>query len=115
MNMSKTIENGRKVGGDYFILKNLRRSNLYLKDFISRFDFDDYWCFKATNVQKLINYEEFLEFKYASYIFFKKDLYDVNRILEWVEWSKIIFNGNGLQYLVIPTPPFPPQKIIIRK
>lgn len=42
----------------------------------------------------------------------KKDLYDVNRILEWVEWFKDL---GGVQYLDKPTPPFPPQKIIIRK
>ena len=112
MNGSKAIVNTRKVGGDYFRLIYLRSSNLYLKDFIDKFNFDDYWCFKTTNIQKLVNYEEFLEFKYASYTFFKKDLYDVNRILEWVEWFKDL---GGVQYLVKPTPPFPPQKIIIRK
>ena len=111
----KTITNCRPVGGDYFRLIYLRKSNKTLNYYLDKFDFSDYWCFKCTNIQKLINYEEFLEFKYASYTFFKKDLYDVNKILEWVEWSKITFNGNGLQYLVKPTPPFNPNKIIIRK
>lgn len=112
MNTSKTIANRRNVGGDYFKLIYLRSSNLYLKDFIDKFDFSDYWCFKATRHQKLVNYEEFLEFKYSGYTFFKKDLYDINRILEWIEWCKMI---GGIQYLVKPIPPFPPQKIIIRK
>jgi len=112
MNGSKAIENRRMVGGDYFTLQYLRSSNLYLKDFIDKFNFDDYWCFKSTRHQNIINYEDFLEFKYSSYTFFKKDLYDVNRILEWVEWFKDL---GGVQYLVKPTPPFPPQKIIIRK
>lgn len=112
MNGNKTISNSRIVGGDYFGLVNVTKSNLYLKDFIDKFNFDDYWCFKTTNVQKLTNYEELLEFKYASYTFFRKDLYDVNKILEWMDWFK---NLGGVQFLHKPTPPFPPQKIIIRK
>lgn len=115
MNGSKTISNCRKVGGDYFRLINTRTSNLYLKDFVDKFNFDDYWCFKTTNVQKLVNYQDFLDFEYASYTFFRKDLYHVDRILKWIEWSRIVFNGSGLYYLAGPTPPFPPQKIIIRK
>ena len=76
----KTIENCRKVGGDYFKLKYLRRSNKYLSDYINLFNFDDYWCFKSSNKQKLVSYEELLEFKYAGYIFFKKELYDIDII-----------------------------------
>ena len=86
MNGSKTIGNCRKVGGDYFRLIKLKSSNLYLKDFIDEFSFDDYWCFKSSRHQRLVNYEEFLEFKYVDYIFFRKDLYDVNRILKWRGW-----------------------------
>ena len=112
MNGSKTIENCREVSGDYFKLIYSRRSNFYLKDFINKFNFDDYWCFKTTSHQRLVNYEDFLEFKNSGYTFFRKDLYDSSRILEWVDWFK---NLGGLQYLAKPTPPFPPQKIIIRK
>ena len=115
MNGSKMIGNCRKVGGDYFRLIKLKSSNLYLKDFIGKFNFNDYWCFKTTNVQKLVNYEEFLDFKYGGYTFFRKDLYNVDWIVEWIEWNRVTFNGNGLQYLSRPTPPFPPQKIIIKK
>lgn len=100
------------VGGDYFRLINVRKSNLYLIDFIDKFNFDDYWCFKTTYIQKLVNYEEFLEFKYSGYTFFRKDLYNVDWIVEWMDWFKDL---GGVQYLVRPTPPFPPQKIIIRK
>ena len=112
MNGSKTILNARKVGGDYFRIIYDRGSNLYLKDFVDKFNFDDYWCFKTTDVQKLVNYEDFLDFRYSGYTFFRKDLYDVNRILEWINWFK---NLGGVQYLSKPTQPFPPQKIIIRK
>lgn len=112
MNNTKTIVNRRIVGGDYFRLIYVRSSNLYLKDFIDKFNFSDYWCFKATRHQSIINYEDFFEFKYSGYTFFRKDLYDINRILEWVEWFKDL---GGVQYLHKPTPPFPPQKIIIKK
>lgn len=73
-------------------MKSLYRLN----ELIDGFKFDDYWCFKITNVQKLVNYEEFLEFKYSGYIFFKKDMYNVDEIIEWIRWSKVIFNGNGV-------------------
>ena len=112
MNGSKTISNCREVGGDYFTLKYLRSSNLYLKDFIDKFNFDDYWCFKTTDKQKIYNYDEFLKFKYSRYAFFRKDLYDVNRILQWIDWFRDL---GGVKFLDKPTPPFPPQKIIIRK
>lgn len=112
MSNTKTIVSSRKIGGDYFRFQELKKSNLHLKDFIDKFNFNDYWCLKTTGHQKIVNYEEFLEFKYSRYTFFRKDLYDVNKILEWIEWFKDL---GGVQYLSKPTPPFPPQKIIVRK
>ena len=108
MNTNKTITNCRKVGGDYFRLVNVRNSNLHLKDFVDEFNFDDYWCFKTTNYQRLINEKDFLDFKYASYTFFKKSLYDKDKI---IEWCKMI---GGIQYLVKPTPPFSPKNIELK-
>jgi len=118
MNTIKTIENARKVGGDYFRLIYVRVSDKYLKDFLHLFNFEDYWCFKCTNKQRLINYEDFLEFKYGGYIFFKKDLYDIDRIMEWLEWIELNLKKSrtgGIQFLNKPTPPFPPTKIIIKQ
>jgi hypothetical protein len=109
--MNKTISNCRKVGGEYFRLIYLRKSNKKLSDFLT-FNFDEYWCFKSTSNQRLITYEEFLEFKYSSYTFFRKDLYSLDRIIEWVDWCIII---GGIQFLIKPTPTFNPNKIIIRK
>jgi len=74
MNTSKTITNCRKVGGDYFRLINVKSSDKYLKDFINDFNFDDYWCFKTTDYQRLINEKDFLDFKYACYTFFQKGI-----------------------------------------
>jgi len=44
--------------------------------------------------------------------FFKKELYDVDKILEWIDWFKMI---GGIKYLVKPTPPFNPKKVKIKK
>jgi hypothetical protein len=116
MNTSKTIVNDRIVGGDYFVIKYLRKSNKYLSDFLPLFNFDDYWCYKVTNRQRQVTYGELLDFEYSGYIFFKKDLYYNKHIDMWIENLKI-FSGytSGIQYLNIPFPPYHPNKIIIKK
>ena len=102
----KTIENASKVGGDYFSLMFSRRSSLHLKDFLT-FDFNDYHCLKGTGMQRLINYEDFLDFKYSKYCFFKKEKYDIKPIMDWCNFIKPLF-------LHRPVPPFNPNKIIIK-
>ncbi len=101
----------RVVGGNYFNLVKSKPSDKYLRDFINLFNFDDYWCYKGTRIQRLVTEEEFLEFKYSSYILFKKDLYDTNTINEWIDW---MIGMGGIQYLTKPTPPFNPNKVIIK-
>ena len=108
----KTIENDRFVGGDYFKLIYSRRKLNTLSYYLDKFNFEDYWCFKSTGKQRQVYYNEFIEFKYSRYVFFKKDLYDVDKILQWINWLNIIV---GIQFLDRPTPPFNPNKIIIRK
>ena len=108
----KTISNGRIVGGDYFKLFYLRQSNKKLTDFLPLFNFDDYWCYKTTDRFREVDYQDFINFKYGGYTFFRKDLYkkeDLDR------WNEYITGLGGIKYLVKPTPPFPPEKIIIRK
>jgi hypothetical protein len=108
----KNISNCRKVGGDYFRLINLRSSPYKLDHFLT-FNFDDYWCFKVTGYQKLIEKcEDFLEFKYAAYIFFKKDIYNLENIQKWINWCIEI---GGIQFLTKPVPPFNTDKVIIKK
>jgi hypothetical protein len=112
MNLNKTIESDRPVCSDYFILIYSRRSNKTLKDFTPLFNFNDYWCFKSTRHQRLVDEAEFLEFKHACYVFLKKEKYDLNHILNWVQF---MVGLGGIQYLAKPLPPFDPNKIIIRK
>ena len=111
--MNKTIENSRPVGGDYFKLSHNRKSKKYLKDYIDKFNHNDYYIFKSTNKQKLVSYEDLLEFKYSQYIFFKKDIYDINHIIEWLNFKGERFNRLCF-YLDKPFPPFNPDKIIIK-
>lgn len=113
---TKTIENRRynfrPVGGDYFNLTYARSSIKHLQDFLPLFNFTDYWCFKSSRHQVIVNYQELLEFKYSGYIFFKKELYSKDHIDMWIDWMKSI---GGIQFLANPFPPFNPTKIIIRK
>jgi len=106
------IENRRQVGGDYFKLTYARRSNKTLQEHIKNLDLNAYWIMKATRHQILVSIEELIEFKYSGYIFFKKELYNIENILDWCNWMKSI---GGIQYLTKPTPLFNPQKIIIKK
>ena len=109
---NKMIVNIRVVGGDYFRLQFLRSSNKKLSDFLTLFNFNDYYCFKSTRKQRQVTYEELLEFKYSSYLFFKKSLYDINHINKWIEFSR---STRGFMFLIKPYPPFDPYKKIIIK
>ena len=106
------IVNGRQVGGDYFRLIFIRKSNKTLQEYIKDIDLNAYYILKYTRHQILVSIEELIEFKYSGYIFFKKELYNIENILDWCNWMKSI---GGIQYLTKPTPPFNPQKIIIRQ
>jgi hypothetical protein len=108
----KTIENERVVGGNHFKLVYARRSKLKLQDYLLLFDFNDYWCYKTTRHFRQVDYESFLRFDYSSYTFFRKDLYKKEHIESWI---KFITSLGGIQFLDKPTPPFPPENIIIRK
>ena len=104
------IENRRLVGGDYFKLMYVRKSNKKLEDYLKKFNYNDYWVLKGSRHQRLVTYEDILTFKYSGYILFKKSIYDIDKIIEWVDYLN---NFGGVQYLNKPTPPFNPKKIKI--
>jgi hypothetical protein len=108
----KDILNLRVVGGDYFKLIYSRRSNKKLPDFLPLFSFDDYWCYKGTDKFREVDYQDFINFKYSCYTFFRKDLYRKEYIDKWIEY---MIGLGKMKFLNKPTPPFPPEKIIIRK
>jgi hypothetical protein len=109
---NKPIGNSRKIGGDYFNLQYSNSSSKKLGDHISQFNFEDYWCFKGSHRQRLTSYEELLEFNHSKYTFFRKDLFPLIRITEWIDW---MVNLGGINFLDKPTPPFSPQKVKIIK
>ena len=111
MNEIKTIERDRK-GNDYFGLIRCRRSNLYLKDLLTLFNIDDYYIMKRSGKQRIVSIEDVKEFRHAGYTFYRKDLYDLEHIENWLDF---INNDLGsLPYLTKPLPPFSPNKIIIK-
>ena len=111
----KPIENARIVGGDCFKLIYGRRSDKKLTDFLPLFNFGDYWCYKTTNKFREVDYQTFISFKYGGFTFFRKDLYKKEHIERWVQFFIVSHSSGSIQYLSKPTPPFPPEKIIIRK
>ena len=102
--------NLRKVGGDYFRIQKKTKSNNSLDFYTNQFNPDDYYIYKATNKFKEVSTKEFLDFKYAKYIFFKKELYDKNWIDLWIDWTT---TNSNIKFLDNPFPPFNPQKIKI--
>jgi hypothetical protein len=109
----KTIEHrGVGVGGDYFRLLYSRKSKYKLDYYLDQFNFDDYFCYKSSGFQKIITYEELLDFRYSGYVFFKKELYDKKHIDLWIDFMKGV---RGFQYLTKTLPPFNPYKKIIIK
>ena len=104
------IESVRRVGGDNFYLKYTRRINKTLQKYLDEFDSDNYWIIKMSDKQRIVTYDDLLEFKHSGYIFFRKDLYDIENIMNWFN-----FEGFMMKFLSKPTPPFSPKNIIIKK
>jgi hypothetical protein len=111
---TKTIDNLRKVGGNYFSLFHTRtRPGATTLDFyLEQFNADDYWIFKYTGKFREVTYEDLLEFKFAGYIFFNKQIYNKEHIDKWIKFSNELY----IPFLVKPSPPFNiTSKIIIKK
>lgn len=102
------IENRRPVGSECFYIKYTRRSSNNLNFYLDQFNIKDYWIYKYSNKQIEVTVEEFMDFKYVGYIFYKKSLYDKEHINKWI-------NFDNFNYLIRPLPPYDPNKIIIKK
>ena len=94
---------------DYFdIIKIKTKSPAWLKRIhpleyhLEKIDLDNYYIYKKTAHFREVTKEQFLEFKYAGYIFFKKDLYCNQEIDEWIEYIKPI---GVVKFLIKPFPP----------
>ena len=111
MNLNKGIGKKGIIGGDYFSLGYDRSVKVKLDYYLNQFNFDDYYCFKATRHQREVSYNELLEFKYSKYLFLRKDKYNIDHINLWIDW---LSGMRGIQFINIPFPPFHPNKIIIK-
>lgn len=110
--MNKLIVlNKRKINGDYFKIQKHKQGYDFelIKDVIK---YDEYYMYKLTGKQREVTIEDFFEFKYAGYVFFKKDLYNKQWIDMWIEFINSI---GPINYLDKPLPPFHPSKINIIK
>tara|TARA_R110002050_G_scaffold74369_3_gene159585 strand:+ start:1014 stop:1373 length:360 start_codon:yes stop_codon:yes gene_type:complete len=96
---------------DYFILGRIKlegiskiwfnRSKVTFEEWVD-FDEEDYNIYKLTGRQRYIG-NEWRDFEYAGYIFFKKSLYDKEHIEQWL--LKIKDLNINILYLGKPFPP----------
>jgi hypothetical protein len=112
MNGNSGVKLGGNLSNDYFEMSKNNKSEYCINDYIKQFNPNDYFIYKSTRRQKQVSIEDFLDVKFAGYILFKKGVYDMNRIDYWIDCCNLI---GGIQFLHKPTPPFSPEKIIIRK
>ena len=105
----KLYNNSRVVGGDYFLLMNLKGSKYTLSYYLDQFNIDEYIIYKATNCFRRFTIEELLEEKYTCYLFIMKDIYDEENFNRWLKWIK---GRISINYLVKPFPNFNPYEKI---
>ena len=111
MNLNKGIEKKGIIGGDYFSLYYSRPTKTKLDHYLTQFNFDDYYCIKAVENQRLVTYQQLIEFKHCTYLFLRKSKYDIDHINLWVDW---LIETAKVKFLNKPFPPFNPNKIIIK-
>ena len=94
-------ENIRTLNSDYF---RIYKSNKGCKDldyYLDKIDFDNYWVYKGTNIFRRVDKEDIG--KYASYIFFRKDLYCKENINNWIK-EIINIDKDRFVFLIKPFP-----------
>jgi hypothetical protein len=113
----KPISSRGIVGGDVFILFCTKASNKKITDYLSLFDFNDYYCYKGTELLREVSYEDILEFKYSTYKFFKKNTHSKKYLDDWVKFcgEHVGHRSLLLSLSLTPFPPFPPSKIIVKQ
>lgn len=70
---------------------------------------DFFYVIYTFNQRLITEYSDLLNFDYAVYIFFRKELYNIDHILLWTKYIKDI---GGIQFIDRPLPPFDPYKKI---
>ena len=104
----------RKMNGDYFVIQKVyrkeKRNKPYLYILTDKLKINDYYIYKYTGKFHQVSTKEFFDFKYAGYVFFRKELYEKKWLDIWIDWTN---KNTNITYLVKPFPPFNPQKIKI--
>jgi len=98
------IINIRKVGGDWFRLDKSNIKGDHLNFYLNKFNVDDYFIVKRSDIFRLVSKEDFINFKYVGYILFKKNIYSNEWIDEWIEFLYKDLNLM-IKFLNIPFPP----------
>lgn len=113
MNKTDHIECIRKIGGKWFEIRFEKKSNITLQYYLELFNQEDYHIVKSSDKQRFISYDQFIDFRYVGYLFFKKDIYDIEHIKIWLNFLPTI---GGIKFLNRPFPPFNPyEKIKLKK
>ena len=107
MNDVKTIDYRGEVGSKCFKLLYIKNKKKKLSFYIKQFNPEEYYILKATNQFRFVCVDDFLEFKYAQYIFFNKELYSKEYLQKWLDFK--ITNNIEFRFL---HKPFPPQYIL---
>lgn len=111
------------VNGNWFGFKKVKSGQTYksiinsngkkyMYEYIDELNIKNYYIYKLSGKQKEVSLEDFMEFKYIGYIFFNKSVYNKKNIDSWINYFN---NFGGVNYMDRPTPPFSPEKIIIKK
>jgi len=115
MKTDNIILNKRGGLDNYFSLEysrtDIKRKPLVY--WLDMFNIEDYWIYKRTSQQRLVDKETMLEFKWSSYTFFKKEKYNKDDINKWLDYYYEYIDE--IKFLDKPLPPFSPKKIIIKK
>jgi hypothetical protein len=92
----------RKLDSDCFFIQKMKRSDIELEYYIDRIEFNNYFIFKSTNLQREVSVEDFYEFEYAQYTFFHKDKYSALEITESLKYMREV--GMTMNFMNKPLP-----------
>lgn len=90
---------------------NESTNRLTINELLKDINIDDYYILKGTRNFHFVYIEELKSFKFAKYLFLKKDKYDLDHINKWLNLCKVI----RVFFLNKPFPNFDPYKIKIIK
>ena len=103
------VENTKNITGEWFSLKKTKKEHKGkpLMEYLNLINFEDYHILKRTNKQRLVTKEDVYKFKFAGYLFLRKQEYTREHIEMWLDF--IQDNKLLLPFLDRPFPSFPPD------